>query len=437
MGFHKRNIANWGNYPKVEAEVSSPEFMAELCADFSGDETLLPRGNGRCYGDAALHSRVISMTGYNKILAFDPGSGLLQCQAGTLLSDILDFCVPKGFFIPVTPGTRFITVGGAIAADVHGKNHHVEGCFSHHLDHLLLLDEHGKTVRCSATENTGLFWETAGGMGLTGIILETGIYLKPIETAYIRQESIKAKNLDEIMELFERSMDWTYSVAWIDCLQKGKKQGRSILMRGEHAKRDELPARYRNRPFMPKKKANKKVPFHLPRFTLNKWSVKAFNFLYYHKQFQKQKNSITDYHAFFYPLDGILEWNRIYGKNGFTQYQFVLPPETGKEGLISILNTIRKSGQGSFLAVLKWFGKSHPQAVNSFPMQGYTLALDFKIHPQLPPLLRKLDGLVHQYGGRVYLAKDAFSDPKVFAYVKDVRRSKFYSAQYERLFDRP
>lgn len=435
MPFHPKDIANWGNYPVVKAEVTQPEFESDLLRDFDQQSVLLPRGNGRCYGDAALSDAVVDMTKYNKILAFDDETGVVTCQAGTLLADVLELSVPRGYFLPVTPGTKFITVGGAIAADVHGKNHHVEGCFSQHVMQFQLLNAAGELISCSREENATLFWSTVGGMGLTGVITTVTFRLKPVQSAYIRQESLKAKNLEEIMQLFSESQDWTYSVAWIDCLQKGASQGRSILMRGEHATPDELPAKYRSQPLQLKKKGDKTVPFFFPDFTLNKLSVKAFNALYYSKQMKKISNSIVDYDTFFYPLDSILEWNRIYGKNGFTQYQMALPLDTSEEGLRELLDAIHASGQGSFLAVLKLFGKNNPQAYNSFPIEGYTLALDFKIHPKLPALIEKLDEIVVKHKGRVYLAKDAMSSSKVFDYIQSAPISKFDSHQRRRLFD--
>ncbi len=405
----KTSIRNWGNYPLVESEVFSTPFQSEIASLVQNSDTLLARGNGRCYGDAALNSRIYDTHKLNKFLGFDPETGILTCEAGVLLSDILELAVPQGYFLPVTPGTKFITVGGAIAADVHGKNHHAEGTFSDHLLAFDLMDETGTVVTCTPDQHADLFWKTAGGMGLTGIILRATFRLKPIETAFIRQEKIKAANLSEIMDLFEESASWTYTVAWIDCLQKGKNLGRSIMMRGEHALVNELTPAQKEKALALPKKLNLNVPFNFPSFTLNALTVKAFNFLFYNKQFARVQKDIIDYDSFFYPLDAIHNWNRIYGNKGFTQYQFVLPKEAGREGLEKILQTIAQSGQGSFLAVLKLFGEQNPLAIHSFPMEGYTLALDFKINKSLLDLIPKLDELVAQYGGRIYLAKDTFS----------------------------
>ncbi|MDQ8187867.1 FAD-binding oxidoreductase [Pelagicoccus sp. SDUM812002] len=434
MSFHKKTISNWGNYPEVEAQVSHPAFEAALLRDFKDSDSLLARGNGRCYGDAALSDTVIDMTSYNKILAFDYLTGIMTCQAGTLLADVLELSVPQGFFLPVTPGTKFVSVGGAIAADVHGKNHHVDGCFSEHVLEFQLLGEEGNLLKCSRERNAELFWATVGGMGLTGIITQATFQLKPIETAYITQDCIKAKNLKEIMRLFEESKQWTYSVAWIDCLQKGSNQGRSIMMRGEHATIDELPGKHKGAPLNLRRKGKKTVPFFFPNFTLNKYTVKVFNFLYYFKQLKRTISNVVDYDTFFYPLDSILEWNRIYGKGGFIQYQMALPLASSEAGLGELLDAINRSGQGSFLAVLKLFGKNNPNAFNSFPIEGYTLALDFKVNSKLPDLVRELDSIVKKHQGRLYLAKDTMSCRDGFDYFRPFGSRKFDSCQQERLF---
>ena len=281
--------------------------------------------------------------------------------------------------------------------------------------------------------NAEKFWATIGGMGLTGIILSAKIKLKNIETAFIRQESIKAENLDEIFKLFDESEDWTYNVAWIDCLQKGKNIGRSILMRGEHALKGELPAKYTEKPLRLKKKPMPTIPFYFPGFVLNNLTVKIFNWLYFNKQRQKQVNGFIDYETFFYPLDVINDWNKIYGKSGFIQYQMVIPKEKGKEGMKKILETIAHSGNGSFLAVLKLFGENNPQAYNSFPMEGYTLALDFKVNAKLKKLIEKLDEIVEEFDGRIYLTKDSMSKSSLTNYLKNIQNPKFVSMQHKRI----
>lgn len=403
----KKLITNWNNYPVVEASEISFDYEKEIAAKLS--KTCIPHGNGRCYGDASLSTDVVNTLRYDKVLAFDEVNGIITCQSGLLLSDLLQVIVPRGWFLPVTPGTKFITVGGAVASDVHGKNHHVDGSFSRHVVSMSVLTGTGETFVCSPSDNSDLFWATCGGMGLTGIILDVRFRLKRINTAYIRQKQIKARNLHEIMGLFEENVDATYSVAWIDCLKQGRNFGRSILMLGEHATVDEA----RTEKFLlPKEKALVTVPFHFPSFVLNGFTVKLFNTLYYAKNYRRVMDSVAHYDGFYYPLDSILGWNKIYGKKGFVQYQFVLPLATSKQGLVDIMTRINKRGTGSFLAVLKLFGDQ--DNLISFPMRGYTLALDFPIQSGLFEFLDELDKVVADYGGRIYLSKDARMKSEIF-----------------------
>lgn len=429
----EKKIANWGNFPMVKKTMQAEEEIEKIRKFLKNHNEVIPRGNGRCYGDAALGEAIFSTKRLNKFISFDRLNGVLECESGVLLSQILEISIPQGYFLSITPGTKFVSVGGAIASDIHGKNHHTEGCFSSCVLSFNLMNEHGEILQCSREENSDVFWATIGGMGLTGIILSAKIRLTPVETAYIRQESIKAENLDEIFQLFEESENWTYTVAWIDCLQKGKNIGRSILMRGEFALKAELPKNISKEPLKVKGKFSPTVPFFFPTYFLNRLTVKAFNFFYFHKQRKKIVENFVDYETFFYPLDSIKDWNKIYGKQGFIQYQMVIPKEKGKEGMKRILETIGKSGQGSFLAVLKLFGKQNPQAYNSFPMEGYTLALDFKVNHQLVQLVANLDKIVEEYGGRIYLSKDSMSKSSVTNYLKNVHNSKFSSLQSKRI----
>lgn len=428
-----QKVTNWGNFPIVEKEMRTADSLKAIQDFVLTHNEIAVRGNGRCYGDASLGEHIFSTKRLNKFISFDRLNGIIECESGVLLSEILEVIVHQGYFLYVTPGTKFVSVGGAIASDVHGKNHHLEGCFSEYVLEFDLMNERGDILKCSRTENEDLFWATIGGMGLTGIILSAKIQLKNIETAYIRQESIKAQNLDEIFQLFEESEDWTYNVAWIDCLQKGKNIGRSILMRGEHALKAELPKKQQDNALILKKKLMPTVPFYFPSFVLNNLSVKAFNFLYFNKQQKKQVNNFVDYETFFYPLDAINDWNKIYGKKGFIQYQMVIPKEKGKAGMKKILETIANSGNGSFLAVLKLFGKHNPLAYNSFPFEGYTLALDFKVNKKLEKLVEKLDEIVEEFGGRIYLTKDSMSKPTLTNYLKNVTNPKFISIQHKRI----
>lgn len=406
----KKKIGNWGNYPIVESDEHFFTNPQELSNKLNQVDHTMVRGNGRCYGDAALLNHTISTLKYNKMLSFDPEKGVFNCQSGVVLDQILEVIVPQGWFLPVTPGTKYITVGGAVGSDVHGKNHHVDGAFSSHIVDMDILLANGEMATCSPTLLPDLFEATCGGMGLTGIITRVCFRLKKIETAYIRQKQIKAANLTEVLALFDTYQHYTYSVAWIDCLQQGAGFGRSILILGEHATRSELSQSQQLNPLELPKKKQLIFPFHLPSWVLNTWTVKAFNALYYGKNTRKIIDSVVPYEPFFYPLDAILHWNRGYGKKGFIQYQFVLPLDA-RAGLIEILSEIGKSGMGSFLAVLKVFGKQ--DSLISFPTEGYTLALDFPVREGLFPFLDRLDDIVLQYGGRLYMSKDARMRPEV------------------------
>ncbi len=431
----RKTVTNWGNFPVMEAEVFETRSLDTIRQTVQNHEHLIARGNGRCYGDSSLGENIFSTLKLNRFLSFDKEKGMIECESGVLLSDVLNVIIPKGFFLPVTPGTKFITVGGAIAADVHGKNHHGDGTFSNHVENFDLLLADGNVVRCSRNENSELFWRTCGGMGLTGIILNAKFELKPIETSFIHQISHKARDIDGVMELFDRSTESTYSVAWIDCLAKGKHLGRSLLMLGEHAILDQLPSRFTENPLRLAPTTALDLPVFLPPFSLNQLTVKAFNFAYYNKQFSERAKSVIHFDPYFYPLDGIHNWNRGYGRRGFVQYQCVFPLSESHDGLIEILQKIAKSGQGSPLAVLKLFGKPDPNAIMSFPMEGYTLALDFKVNDEVFVLLGQLDRIVLDRGGRLYLAKDARMSPETFhtSYKQKVSSSKFSSAQSERL----
>jgi FAD/FMN-containing dehydrogenase len=406
----KKQIANWGNYPAMEADEHSFVFDDQLKQLLQTGGSFIARGNGRCYGDASLAENTLSTLKYDKVLSFDAKAGVFECQSGITLDQVLTIIVTKGWFLPVTPGTKFITIGGALASDVHGKNHHVDGSISNHVIEFDLVLASNEVVTCSAESYPDLFEATMGGMGLTGVITRVKFRLKKIETAYIKQKQIKARNLEELTNLFERYRHYTYSVAWIDCLKKGEGFGRSILMLGEHAKIDDLPEAMRADPLKLPAKKQITFPVNMPSWTLNKLTVKAFNFLYYSKNLKKEIDNVVSYEPFFYPLDAILHWNRLYGKNGFVQYQFVLPLSE-KQGLIEIMNRIADQGLGSFLAVLKVFGDQ--QSLISFPKEGYTLALDFPVTKGLFSFLDELDQLVIKYHGRLYMSKDARMKPEL------------------------
>lgn len=403
-------ISNWGRYP----EVSTPQIRYDSgrsLVEELNESHWIPRGMGRCYGDASLGETMVSGLGLRRMLAFDALTGILRCEAGVTFADLLETFVPRGWFPPVTPGTKFVSMGGAIASDVHGKNHHSEGAFSRHVLRFDLLLASGEVITCSPTQHTEIFRATFGGMGLTGMVLRLTLKLKPIESSWISMESIKARNLSEILDVSEEFGAATYSMAWIDCLGRGNKMGRSILMKGEHATPEKLPAAQRANPLSILQKRKLNVPIDFPGFVLNPLSIKAFNFLYYHKQLSRQVSSLVDYDSFFYPLDAIHNWNRIYGKRGFVQYQCVFPKEASREGLEQILQRTARGNMGSFLAVLKLFGPQ--EGLMSFPMEGYTLALDFPISRKIFPFLDELDAVVADLGGRVYLTKDARLKPEM------------------------
>lgn len=388
------HLISWGMYPKIESQAYVLKSEEELKTHLKHISETIPFGNGRSYGDSALSSTIICCKSYNFFLDFDETAGILHCQSGVLLSEILEIFVPKGWFLKVTPGTKLITVGGAIASDVHGKNHHVAGCFSEGIQEIRLMLPNGEIQTCRKGDE--LFHATCGGMGLTGVILEAKISLKKITSKNINQTTIKTRNLKETFEAFEQYAHLPYSVAWIDCLAKGDKIGKCLLMAGDFANDGDLN-------FQEKKKID--IPFYFPSFALNKLSVKAFNWLYYNKAPKGVSHQKVDIDTFFYPLDAINNWNRIYGKKGFTQYQFIIPKESSYIGLKEILSAIAESGKGSFLAVLKLYGPANENYL-SFPLEGYSLALDFKIEEGIFALLNHLDKIVLKYNGRIYLTKD-------------------------------
>jgi decaprenylphospho-beta-D-ribofuranose 2-oxidase len=406
-------VSNWGNYPRIDAQIFSFSDEDRLRSILTSSDTVIARGLGRCYGDSSLNTNIISTLKFNRFLEFDSTNGLLTCEAGVTFEDIVKYFLPRGWFLPVTPGTKYITVGGAIASDVHGKNHHKDGSFCRHLESMDIMLGDGTIRSCSRDHNKELFISTCGGMGLTGIILRTVFRLRKIETAYIKQRTERASNLQALMNLFEKYENEPYTVAWLDCLSDGSGSGRGVLIMGDHAGKTDIEGtRYETSPLTLPKKKNIGIPFYLPSFTLNRLTVKLFNEIYYRMHPTRMNYSLVDIDSFFYPLDSIRNWNRIYGRNGFVQYQFVLPKEKSKEGMETILNIISRKGSTSFLSVLKLFGKQNNSI--SFPMEGYTLALDFPIRRGLFHFLDELDSIVLSYGGRHYLTKDARMKKETF-----------------------
>lgn len=405
-------ISGWGRYPVAESILTRPEQMQQ--ARIPGEGCLICRGQGRSYGDAAISSqgRVMLTERLNRFLAFDSATGMLTAEAGVTLAEILETFVPRGWFPPVTPGTQYVSLGGAVAADVHGKNHHHEGAFAAHVTELELILADGRRQRCSPDQNEALFWATVGGMGLTGIITEVSFRLMPIETAAIMARNYTAPDLETIFKWLEDTEhDDQYSVAWLDCAGRSRPLGRGVLMVGHHAVRDELPGDWKE-PLSFQPKQPKNVPFDLPAFILNRVTVAAFNERYYRRQGRKKGPFVSDYSEFFYPLDTLAHWNRLYGKRGFLQYQVAIPESRAYDGIRCLLERLARSRQTSFLAVLKRLGSGNAAPL-SFPLAGYTLALDLPMRGEkVLNLLQQLDEMVVNYGGRVYLAKDARLNPE-------------------------
>jgi FAD/FMN-containing dehydrogenase len=409
-------LSGWGRYPLAECDVYRPEKLAELAAIVTANRTpVVARGCGRAYGDAAINggARVVEIGRLNRMLSFDAASGLLRAEAGVTISEIIDVFLPRGFFPAVTPGTRFVTLGGAIAADVHGKNHHRDSSFSAYLTSFDLMLASGEVLRCSREENAELFWATIGAMGLTGVIIEAELRLGRVESAYLRGEILRAENIDAALEAFERTdRQYRYSMAWIDCASAGARLGRCVFTVGNFAPLEALPPAPRQDPLSIRSRSQPRVPIDFPALALSTPTIRAFNELYYATHPGSREPRLFEYGGFFYPLDSIREWNRIYGKRGFVQYQCVWPNAESCAGIIETLEAIGSARRYPFLTVLKKFGAQ--EGLMSFPMPGYTLALDFPIADGLFDFLDGLDAMVLKRGGRVYLAKDARMRPEVF-----------------------
>ena len=428
-----QRIRNWGGYPAVQATVTASGRIEELA--IAPGTTVIARGNGRCYGDSALHHTIVSTLKWNKIFRFDQPQGLLGCEAGVLLADVLALVVPHGFFLPVTPGTKYITVGGAVAANVHGKNHHHAGAFGQYVDSLELLTEAGPRLTCSRAENPDLFRRTIGGMGLTGIITTVQFRLRRVESAYMQVAHYPAGSLPELLHTLETHRTADYLVAWLDALTPGRALGRGIVQAGRHAPLAILGATERAAPLRPPVGRQWSLPAYLPRHTLNRYTIGLYNALYYRRH-QAKPPSVVPFGDFFYPLDKLRHWNRLYGRPGFVQYQLVLPPEAAERGLTEVLRTIQQAGCAAFLAVLKLLGPADEWAAPiSFPMTGVSLALDFRVTPAVLALLTRLDAITLHHGGRLYLAKDARMAADFFqqTYPAFPHPAAFQSRQSQRL----
>lgn len=396
---HQDRVQGWGRFPVIQATVLKPRNEIEASSLLQRQQGFngISRGQGRSYGDSALATELIQSSHLDQFLAFDRDSGRLCCGSGITLGTILQTLLPQGWFLPVVPGTQFVSVGGAIAGDIHGKNHHRDGSFCDHLLSLRLLLPSGEIVNCSPAEHADLFHATCSGMGLTGVILEACLQMAKVPGGLIEQSVSRAGNLVDSFEQIDASSSAHYSVAWLDCMARGSQRGRSVLFTGEHSNKPEFDIR---------KDHTLSIPFNMPSQLLNRYSIGFFNTLYYARARKNTARQLIDYQQYFFPLDNIRHWNRLYGRRGFIQYQFVMPEDSALEGMTAVLKTINAAGKGSFLSVLKKMGAANRNLL-SFPMAGYTLALDFKFEHQLLTLLDTLDAIVLDHGGRIYLAKDA------------------------------
>jgi len=402
-------LASWGQLPHPGVEVRS-EDLARITED-----AVLSRGLGRSYGDSALPPagtlKVATTTLADRILAFDEDTGRMRVEAGVSLDDIIWTLLPRGWFVPVTPGTAYVTVGGMVASDVHGKNHHVDGCFGEHCTALRMRLASGEIVECGPQpgDQPELFWATVGGMGLTGHILEVEFTMKRVASPWIWAENIRVRDVDEYVDVLKSSArDWPYTVGWIDCVSRGRKLGRGILSRGRFATAEEAPSS----PPIPKRRLT--FPFRLPSFAINPLTVRAFNAMYYRKPTKGGRGHVEHPSGFFHPLDAIRNWNRAYGRAGFTQYQCVLPESAGRGAARRFLEVVTRFGGASPLCVIKDCGPQGP-GVLSFPMRGMSVAIDFPVRRNTQGLIDALNEFVLGEGGRIYLTKDAFTRAEHFA----------------------
>ncbi|RDU73122.1 FAD-binding oxidoreductase [Helicobacter aurati] len=422
-----QQLQGFGGYPAVASAIKALRSVSELQEFFSSTKSFIPHGNGRSYGDSALSESVLDCKPYSKIYSFCPECAVLHAQCGVTFESILSFSMQKGFFLHITPGTQYITLGGAIASNVHGKNHHYNnvldstmhktqykgGNFIESVLDFSLMLPNGEIKHCSRESHSDLFYATFGGMGLTGVILDARIRLQPVSSTYIIQTTIKTQNLHETLQSLESCQNSPYAVAWIDSLAHGAMLGRGLVTYGDFAKDNEVPTlqfqscacSHQITNCQESPKARKlSIPCYFPNSTLNPLSVGIFNTLYYARASNGSKR--VPFESFFYPLDSVLSWNKIYGRNGFLQYQCIIPKEHGLQALQKILHLIAMSKQASFLNVLKLYGKEDSSFL-CFPLEGYSLALDFKRTSNVFVLLEKLDDIVIRHGGRLYLTKDS------------------------------
>lgn len=393
---------SWGHYPRLHSQVVRLNWTTDFPIAGAQPGPMLPVGMGRSYGDSCLldGGTLLDVRGMMRLIHFDAETGLLRCEAGATLEEILRFSIPRGWFLPVVPGTQFVTVGGAIANDIHGKNHHVAGTFGSHVPQFELARTDGLRIVCSPAENADWYQATIGGMGLTGLITWAEIQLRPITSDEIEYTGTKFHGIDEFLGLSTQAAQAEYTVAWIDCVSGGRNFARGIFMQGRHASSGALRVHPKPRSLS--------VPAMLPAVALNRAFVQAFNSLYFHKHIRREVHTLLDYRSFFFPLDEIRNWNRIYGSKGLLQFQCILPLEKETAGITQLLRAVNASGFGSFLAVLKVFGSKASPGMMSFPRSGVTVALDFPIRGEDTfELFDRLASITLEHGGRIYPAKDA------------------------------
>lgn len=400
---------SWNRIPRLEPDLVHALHDRSASLPEALPRPLLAYGNGRSYGDACLtdHGTLLLTRGLDKFIEFNAQAGILRCEAGVTLAEILALCVPCGWFLPVTPGTQYATVGGAVANDVHGKNHHRMGSFGHHVRRLELLRSNGDALRCGPGEHEDWFRATVGGLGLTGLIRWVEIQLLRINNPWMWVSSRRFPQLEQFWEMNAAAeAEWPYSVAWVDCTAGRKARGRGILLAGQHAGAQ---------PALPSPRSRRwSMPLDAPFNLLNSVTLRAFNALYY-RQPVKPHGGRVHYSRYFYPLDSISHWNRIYGSKGFYQYQCVVPPEVSREAVKALLDAIARYGTGSFLAVLKTLGNKASPGMLSFPRPGATLALDFPNQgARTLTLFNELDAIVQEAGGALYPAKDARMPARLF-----------------------
>jgi FAD/FMN-containing dehydrogenase len=436
-------LLSWGHYPHHPQHAHAISWAGDAALTLAeitrSQENSLAYGFGRSYGDSCLaaSNHIILTQSMNRIIAVDWSTGIICAQAGLSFADLIEIILPHGWFLPVTPGTKYVSLGGAVANDVHGKNHHVMGTFGCHVRRIFIYRSEEGIVECSPTVRPELFTASIGGLGLTGVILSVELQLRRVESTQIDQTSIRFGGVDEFFDL-SKSHDQTheYTVAWIDCLAKGRNAGRGHLIVGNHSQ--ENP---NHSPLQAAPTHGVSVPFAPPFSLVNGLSLRTFNTLYYHRQRQQTVHSSVNYDPFFYPLDRLKKWNRMYGKAGFQQYQCVIPHQEGTDIIKTILREIAKSGSGSFLAVLKQCGEMHSPGLLSFPLHGVSLALDFpQIEEKNIKLFNILDSIVHEAGGRLYPAKDAHMSARHFQHayprweeIETLRDPKLLSQFWQRV----